>query len=283
MQTIPTFAYACGLGAGNMETRFGAEVIAHQLSSQKFSPVFFYPQFHAQGLDAMPALAQINLDLAKQAFIAAEKNQKFITLGGDHSCAIGTWSGAAAAIHSRGDLGLIWFDAHMDSHTPATSPSNNIHGMPLACLLGHGDPALTHILNDHPKIKPENLCLIGIRSFESEEKKLLDTLQVRIFYMDEILERGLDIIIQEALEIVTRHTRGFGISFDLDVMDPLAAPGVGSPADNGLQPESLLQAIKPLENHPLLIGLEIAEYNPSLDRDENTLKFALELINTIFD
>lgn len=281
-QPIPLMGYACGLGAGDTGTGLGPEAIANRLSFQKFTSEFLYPSHEVQGLAAMEVLAEINLRLAQQTFQFAEASQRFITLGGDHSCAIGTWSGVASALQPRGDLGLIWFDAHMDSHTPSTTPSNNIHGMPVATLLGEGDASLTEILTVHRKIKPANLCLIGVRSFEPEEKKLLDSLQVRVFYMDEINERGIDVIINEALALVTRDTAGFGVSFDLDVMDPLDAPGVGSPAPDGLRAKSLLNAIPILGNHPDFVGLEVAEYNPNLDINELTQNFALQLINTLF-
>lgn len=279
---IPLLGYACGLGAGDTGTRHGAEAIASRLSFQKFTPEFLYPLQEVQGLAAMPVLAEINLRLAQQTFKLAEASQRFITIGGDHSCAIGTWSGVASALQPRGDLGLIWFDAHMDSHTPATTPSNNIHGMPVATLLGEGDASLTEILSAHRKIKPANLCLIGVRSFETEEKKLLESMQVRVFYMDEINERGIDVVIEEALALVTRDTVGFGISFDLDVIDPLDAPGVGSPAPNGLRAKSLLNALTVLGNHPNFVGLEVAEYNPNLDINQQTKHFATQLINTLF-
>lgn len=283
MKPIPVFGYVCGLGASDTNTRFGAQAIAQQLPSQHFVRQFFYPASAAQGLAAIPVLAEINSYLAQNTFTAVEEKQPFITIGGDHSCAIGTWSGVAAALQNQGDLGLIWFDAHMDSHTPDTTPSNNVHGMPVACLLGHGDAALTQILTAHAKIKPENLCLIGVRSFESGEKKLLEDLKVRIFYMDEIEQRGLDVVIEEAVAIVSQKTSGFGISFDLDAIDPHSAPGVGSPAPDGIQPKPLLKAINSIQNHPQLLGLEIAEYNPNLDIEAQTQKFALELINALFD
>ncbi len=117
-----------------------------------------------------------------------------IVLGGDHSCAIGTWSGVKSAMQEHDRLGLIWVDAHMDSHTFATTPSSAIHGMPLACLLGHGDEHLTHISSPLPKLRPEDVCLIGTRSFEEGEAKLLQQLGVRVFHMEEILRRGMEAV-----------------------------------------------------------------------------------------
>ncbi|EKD92270.1 MAG: hypothetical protein ACD_29C00093G0001, partial [uncultured bacterium] len=118
---------------------------------------------------ALKDVAQLCAALAQATEQCVLKKEFFITLGGDHSCAIGTWSGAATAVQNQGELGLIWIDAHMDAHTVKTSFTQNIHGMPIACLLGHGEKALTRILSSQPKIKPENLVLIGVRSFEPEE------------------------------------------------------------------------------------------------------------------
>lgn len=279
---ITILGYVCGLGAGNSGTRDGPRAIIQQLHDNELSPDFFYSQNELHGLAAMPILAEINSQLAQRTFDLVSCKKPFIILGGDHSSAVGTWSGVASALKSRGDLGLIWFDAHMDSHTPETTPSNNIHGMPLASLLGFGDSALTEILIPTAKVKPENLCLIGIRSFEPPEQKLLENLGVRIFYMSEIEQRGITDVLTEALAIVTKNTAGFGISFDLDAIDPTEAPGVGSPAPKGISAPTLLNSLKTWQNHPKLLGLEIAEYNPHLDIDHRTADIAINLCENLF-
>lgn len=166
-------------------------------------------------------------ELAKHVAASLKKRQRTTVIGGDHSCAIGTWSGVYDAYHHDGDIGLIWFDAHMDGHTPETTPSGNIHGMPVATLLGYGYPTLTNILHDTAKIKPENLCLIGTRSFESGEAALLKKLNVKIYDMEEIAKHGFKEVLQDAIHHVSRHTIGYGFSLDLDGLDPEDAPGGG--------------------------------------------------------
>lgn len=188
-----------------------------------------------------------------------------LVLGGDHSCAIGTWSGVRAALGEQGRLGLLWIDAHMDSHTTRTSPSQAIHGMPLACLLGHGDPRLTGIGGVAPKLHPEDVCLIGVRSFEWGEAALLKSLGVRIYFMDEVRRRGLGEILAEAWRHVGRHTTACGISLDMDALDPAEEPGVGTPVAGGMHRDELTAALHSLRQDPRLRALEIVEYNPYAD------------------
>lgn len=284
---ITLLGYACDLGTSRPGTEKGPEQIINSESMHRLNNLVsdyecFYPTGRAHGIKALPFLHDINVRMATASEKLSRTGKHFVTLGGDHSSAIGTWSGASTGIAKRGDLGLIWVDAHMDSHTPETTPSENIHGMPLATLLGYGDPSLTSVRTSTPKIKPEHLCLIGVRSFEAEEKKLLEHLNVRIFYMEEINERGIEIVLSEALTIATTGTAGFGISFDLDAIDPIEAPGVGTPAPNGLSSKHLFNAMKLWNNHPLLIGLEIAEFNPSLDKNHQTEEIIFDLIETLF-
>jgi arginase len=181
-----------------------------------------------------------------------------VVLGGDHSCAIGTWKGVASALRTRGSLGLIWIDAHMDAHTPQTTPSGALHGMPLACLLGCGDRRLTG-LADGAQLLPQHVCLIGVRSFESGEAALLRRLGVRVFFMPEVARRGLAAVMRDALAIVTTGTTGFGVTLDLDALDPKDAPGVGSPVKGGIRAVELTAALASLQGHPALAGVEIVE------------------------
>lgn len=284
---LSLLGYAADLGTACPGTEKGPQHIIDSEGIKHLSDLIsdyecFYPSAHVHGLNAMPFLHEINNRLAACTQQLTRTGKHFVTLGGDHTCAIGTWSGVATAMTQQGDLGLIWFDAHMDSHTTETTPSGNIHGMPLAALLGYGNPALTHLRTPNPKVKPEHVCLIGVRSFEPEEKELLDHLNVRIFYMNEIEERGIEAVLEDALTIATTNTAGFGISFDLDALDPLEAPGVGSPAPQGLHTKPLIAGLQSWKNHPLLRGLEIAEFNPRLDINAQTETIIFELIETLF-
>lgn len=213
-------------------------------------------------------VAQQCTDLAAEVADLVRQQRFFIVFGGDHSSAIGTWSGVYYA-HQQ-ELGLIWIDAHMDSHTPETSSTGNIHGMPLASLLGYGNTALTHIMTDKPKFKPENICLIGVRSYEEGEAELLKKLNVRIFFMDEVKERGMEAIMKEALTIVKKNTSHFGVTLDIDAIDPMDAPATGVVESDGIRAEDMYNAMQLLTNEERLLGVEIVEFDPHQDIDQKT-------------
>lgn len=283
-KTIDAYLYAYGNAAKNSGCAEGPLVLKRAIESQNNHYHWHEPlrvSNHKQQRDALHDVTTLCGALAQSTQRSVINHHFFITFGGDHSCAIGSWSGAATAIADKGDLGLIWFDAHMDAHTFETTPSNNIHGMPLASLLGHGDTALTHLLSDKPKLKPDNVALIGVRSYESGEAALLKKLGVKIFYMDDIKKLGMRDVISQALEIVTRNTYRFGISIDLDGFDPLDAPGVGSREENGVNAAEFLEDFSMISKHPRLIGMDIVEFNPSLDRNRQTEKLAVALCKQI--
>jgi arginase len=200
-------------------------------------------------------------------------------LGGDHSIAIGTWS--AMYQYYQKDFGLIWIDAHLDSHTPQTSPSQARHGMPLAALMGQGDCELTSIGSVNPKLKPENLVIIGARSFEEGEKTLLEELRVRIMYMDEVHQRGFKACFEEAVTLLTKNGQHFGISFDVDAFDPHIAPGTGAPEPNGLVETYVLSAMEGILDHDRLLGFELVEFNPALDKQDKTLNLIWRLVYSL--
>lgn len=203
-----------------------------------------------------------------------------VVLGGDHSCAVGTWKGLVRVLAPRGPVGLIWIDAHMDAHTPHTTPSGRPHGMPLACLLGHGAPALVNI-GDGARLDPRHVCVIGVRSFEAGEASLLRRLGVRVIRMPEVRWRGLAAVMHEALGIAAAGSAGFGVTFDLDALDPRDAPGVGSPVPGGLRARELLPALAEVGRNDALAGVEIVEYNPHLDRDGKTGALVPELLGAL--
>ena len=223
-------------------------------------------------------IAEYCEELAGMTHQCAKSNEKFAVIGGDHSIAIGTWGGAANAKLADGGIGLIWIDAHMDSHTPLTTPSGAAHGMPLAVLLGKGDPALTALVNEQARIKPQNVCLIGVRSYEEEERLLLEHLGVRIYYQDEIRSRGLAEVINEARARVREQTVGYGISIDMDAIDPEDAPGVGSPEPGGLSGLALQRELERYKHDEDLLGIEVVELNPVKDKLGQTSALALKLL-----
>lgn len=232
-------------------------------------------------LDAMDSVVQYSEAIAKRTSTATDIGELFLTIGGDHSCAIGTWSGAAHALRSQGDLGLIWVDAHLDAHTPDSSDTGNIHGMPVAHLLGFGDPRLSCILDHDAKLKPGNIALVGIRSYEPAERALLEKLGVRVFYIEEVKQRGIDVVMNEAYDIVTANTAAYGFSIDVDGFDPMHAPAVHTTVDNGINPHHFIDALKRLPKTKL-IGAEIAEFCPHLDKDRATEQLIADLVNALF-
>jgi arginase len=278
---IDCFLYAYGNAAGNPHCEEGALHLKQALEKHS-SRYHWHPPLEVtlkkQKRDALDDVVALTGRLATAVQQAIMQKHFFITLGGDHSCAIGSWHGALHAI--EGDIGLIWFDAHMDAHTFETTPSNNIHGMPLAVLLGRGDPALTKLSSK--KLKPENVVLIGIRSYEEGEQSLLQQLGVKIFYMDDIKKYGLQAVFEEALQIVTKNTDNFGISIDLDGFDPQDAPGVGSRENDGVRATEFLAHFSMIAEHPKLIGMDIVEFNPRLDdKDRQTEQLAVVLCEKI--
>ncbi len=293
-KSLSLIGYACGIGAGDSGCGSGpvqlhqanhwlAELAQHKLAAHWSA--MLYPPVQWQTLGKLAALASINSDLARYTQQAVQQQQFFSVLAGDHSSAIGTWSGVAAAIRPVGDLGLIWIDAHLDSNTFETSPSMNIHGMPLACLLGYGAQELIQIGDKLAKLKPEQVCVIGARSYEAGEHALLQRLGVRIFYMPEIQQRGLAEVLLEAKQIVTRNTAGYGITLDLDGLDPSDAPAVGTPEPNGILAKDLLQHIALIlpDQAPAvpLLGLEITEFNPYHDQACKTQQLLTQLLKEI--
>lgn len=206
-------------------------------------------------------LAVFSDQLANITADTLKAGHHFVTLGGDHSSAIGTWSGVSSIYP---EFGLIWIDAHMDAHTPETSPSGNLHGMPVACLLGYGEQALRYTMHEHAKLKPENLVQIGIRSFESGEAALLKQHGVKIHYSPEVEKVGFEHLFQKAVNRFKAKGIPYGISFDLDGLDPKYIQALGTPVDRGIDLNQLLNAFSTINLNDF-IGLEITEYNPTLD------------------
>lgn len=202
-----------------------------------------------------------------------------IIIGGDHSCAIGTWSGVTAA--HRHPIGLLWIDAHLDSHTPETSESHRLHGMPLAALLGEGDSRFTMLSGRVPTIRPEYCAVLGVRSFEAGEPLRLKRLGVRFYTQDDIRRHGLPTVLAEAWRHVARAPGGFGVSLDLDVLDPMLAPGVSVPERNGLHPGKLMQLLRQQPCKHRLRALEIVELNPQRDPQGRTRRLLPKLLRAL--
>lgn len=235
-----------------------------------------------RGKSRYSAIIALCSRLAREVAATVDAGGFPIVLGGDHSCAIGTWGGIAKALSPRGPLGLVWIDAHMDSHTPATSPSAMPHGMPLAALLGHGAelklPQADYGSSIQGPLSARHVSLVGVRSYEPAEAKLLAESGVKIFPMAEIEERGMDAVLRDAVRVASAGTAGYGISLDLDAIDPADAPGVGTPVSGGIPAAGLIEALCKCAADPALLALEIAEYNPQLDPRRKTAAVVEEIL-----
>jgi arginase len=227
----------------------------------------------------LPQIAHTCQRIANNVERALGEEKFPVVLGGDHSIAIGTVSGIAQRYrHENKKIGLIWIDAHADMNTPGTSPSGNIHGMPLACCIGIGPEELTHIYGWGPKVEPRNVAIIGLRSVDNEEKRHVTKTGVRAFTMRDVDERGLRAVMQEAIETASDGTSGFHLSFDMDAVDPAEAPGVGTPVRGGITYREAHLAMEIICDCDCMVGLEIVEVNPVIDQANRTALLAVELV-----
>lgn len=242
-----------------------------------------------QALGALAVVAEFAPRLARAVAHALRTGWCPVVLGGDHSCALGTWSGVSSVVREgqgagrpAGALGLIWIDAHLDAHTPETSETQNPHGMPMAALLGHGPPGFTQVCVAHPKLDPAHVVLIGPRSWEAGEAALLQRLGVRVMAAQEVGQRGLRACLVEALARVKMGTQAWGLSVDLDALDPSDAPGTGVRVAHGLRLADLVQALRGLALDPDFVACEVVEYNPKLDHDRRTAWAAQQVLAALW-
>ena len=263
----------------------GMNAKLHQLgySIQDLGNVFVEQQESmAEGAANARFLASITESCTRLAVMVEEVvgAGKFpLVLGGDHSIATGTVAGVAAAYGKRGQkVGLIWIDAHTDMNTPETTPSGNVHGMPLACCIGQGPEELTHLLGFAPKIEPRNVVLIGIRDVDQRERDLVRTSGVTVFTMRQIDELGLRAVMEQALHVASDETAGFHISLDMDAIDPVEAPGVGTPVQGGMTYREGHLAMEMICDCSGMVSLEVVEVNPVLDNANRTAELGVQLV-----
>jgi arginase len=229
-------------------------------------------------------------EIARALKIVSAKVDKIIerkgfplVIGGDHSIAAGTISGISMACRrKRKKMGLLWVDAHGDINTPATSPSGNVHGMPLAAVLGLGPKELTHIGGFARKVDPANVALVGIRSLDEGEKKHLKQLGVNVFTMTDIDRQGIHRVMKKALGCTTQGTDMLHVSFDLDAVDPTITPGVGTPVKGGLNYREAHLLMELIAESRAMTSIELVEVNPILDSKNTSAEFAVELIQSVF-
>jgi len=213
-----------------------------------------------------------------------EEGMTPLLLGGDHSIAVGSVSGVSQFYRRRGEkIGVLWIDAHTDINTPDTSPSGNVHGMPLAALLGLGPALLTNINGFAPKIAPENTVLVGVRDIDAAERANIRRAGVgEVYTMRDIDERGMRAVMEEALRAAGRGTTGYHVSLDMDWIDPEDAPGVGTPVRGGATYREAHLAMEIIADHGRMLSFEIVEVNPVIDEHNRTADLAVELACSAF-
>jgi len=227
----------------------------------------------------LPEIARSCEHLARMVADALDGGRIPVVLGGDHSIAAGTVAGVSQHFRSKGSrIGLIWIDAHADMNTPDSSPSGNVHGMPLACCLGKGPEELVNILGFAPKVDPANVALVGIRDVDELERNSVRALGVRVFTMRDIDERGLRAVMDEAIRIASNGTAGIHLSLDMDFCDPADAPGVGTPVRGGATYREAHLAMEMICDSRRVVAMEVVEVNPVIDERNRTAYFAVELI-----
>jgi arginase len=201
-----------------------------------------------------------------------------LVLGGDHSIAAGSISGVAAHFRKeKKSIGCIWLDAHSDMNTPETSPSGNVHGMPLSAIMGYGTGELDDLFGFKPKIEPQNVVLVGVRDLDTHEKKFIKKLGVKAFTMREIDERGMREVMSDALKYAMDDTDGIAVSLDMDFVDPSDAPGVGTPVRGGVTYREAHLAMEMIADSEAMVSMEIVEINPIIDEHNRTALLAIEL------
>ncbi len=219
----------------------------------------------------------VNRRLTESVAAALDEGATPLVLGGDHSIAIGSMRGSA----QETDLGVIWFDAHADLNTPTTSPSGNVHGMPVAATLGRGlfgDLEWAHA----PRVKESAIAYVGLRSIDERERTLVRESEMTAFTMSDIDERGITAVVEDALDVATNGTDGVHISLDLDWLDPREAPGVGTPVRGGVSYREAHSALETVSDHEDIRSMDVVEVNPILDEQNETAALAVELAASAF-
>jgi arginase len=202
-----------------------------------------------------------------------------LVLGGDHSIAAGTAAGVAAHFQKEGKrAGLIWLDAHGDMNTPDSSPSGNVHGMPLASIMGYGAPELVDLMGFKPKAEPSNVVIVGARDLDAHERKIAKKSGVHVFTMRDIDERGMREVMADAIKYAMDDTAGIAVSLDMDFVDPTDAPGVGTPVRGGVTYREAHLAMEMIADSESMVSLEVVEINPILDEHNRTALLGVELV-----
>jgi len=279
---IQTIGISSCLGGPERLCGYAAEMLRDEYARAGYSD--FQLQWHFihpdnNGVDGQQ-LIRLNQAHSRYSSICLKTQQPFLVIGGDHSCALGTWSGVLNALEPPHKLGLIWLDAHLDAHTFLTSPSGNIHGMPVAALLGHADKKLASYYPSDISIEAKNLKMIGVRSYEEEEYQLLNQHDVSIIFSTQI--GNLTQLLLTTVNQLSQTCQSIGISIDLDVVDPSDAPGVETPVKGGIRAEELINALSNIRKNRKICALEISEFSPENDINNKTLLLIKRLVDAFY-
>jgi len=224
-------------------------------------------------------ISETCLELAEMTEKALKEGYFPLVLGGDHSIAVGSLSGVSNFFRGQSKrVGYLWLDAHGDMNTPDSSPSGNIHGMPLAAIIGYGAPELVELLGYKPKVEPRNVALVGVRDLDPKERRLIKDSGVHVFTMRDIDERGMRDVMADALRFVSDDTDGVAVSLDLDFVDPDDAPGVGTPVRGGATYREAHLALEMIADSEAMVSLEVVEINPVIDLHNQTALLGVEMV-----
>ncbi len=235
-----------------------------------------YGEKNAKYLDE---IAETCRGLAETVRKTLEADLLPLVLGGDHSIAVGTMAGVAGFFHKQSKrVGMIWLDAHGDMNTPESSPSGNVHGMPLASIMGYGLAGLTELAGVKPMVEPRNVALVGVRDLDAKERRLMKESGVHVFTMRDIDERGMREVMAEALKFAGDDTAGIAVSLDMDFVDPSEAPGVGTPVRGGATYREAHLAMEMIADSRSMVSFELVEINPVIDLHNTTATLGVELV-----
>ncbi|HET9065461.1 MAG TPA: arginase [Gemmatimonadales bacterium] len=235
------------------------------------------------GLDYLPTITHVCRELADRTAAITARGDTPLVLGGDHSIAAGSVAGVARTFATRGErIGVLWLDAHADLHVPTSSETGNVHGMPVAHLLGHGEGPMATLAGEAPALDPRHVAIVGARDVDPGERDHAAEWGVRIYTMREIDERGMRAVLQEAIARVSDGTAGLHVSLDLDFVDPQEAPGVGTPVRGGATYREAHLAMEMLYDTQRVIAMDLVEVNPVLDRFNHTAELAVGLVASGF-
>jgi arginase len=261
------------------------EALGHKVEDAGNAPVYLaeQKQFGDHSAKYLKEITMTCTATAEMVVQALEDGEIPISIGGDHSMAAGTVSGVSEFYRRRNQrVGLIWLDAHSDINTPDTSPSGNVHGMPLAAIMGLGPAELGDIYGFSPKIAPDNCVIVGVRDVDQNEVNNIRRAGVEVFTMRDIDERGMRTVMEEALRLAGRGTAGYHISLDMDWIDPEDAPGVGTPVRGGATYREAHLAMEIIADHGRATSFDIVEVNPVIDEKNRTADLACELTASLF-